>query len=71
MPNCQVLCAAGGEPIRVTVADGVNVTSAIQAAGVELRTGDQILVRGKAVNPNLVHVKEGDLIIVSQPIAGG
>ncbi|MBI2054324.1 MAG: MoaD/ThiS family protein [Candidatus Staskawiczbacteria bacterium] len=71
MPNCRVLLAAGGDPVQVTVAEGVNVSGAIQAAGVVLNNGDQVLVNGKAVNPDQVTVKERDLVILSQPITGG
>ena len=71
MPTCKVLLASGGDPRAVTVNEGFSVATAISAAGVELRSGDQILVNGKTVNPEKVNVRENDLVILSRPIEGG
>ena len=70
MPSVRVGLAAGGDLKTVMVQERPKVREALAAAEVEARPGDQLLLNGKAVGMDH-QLREGDQVLVCQPIEGG
>lgn len=57
-------------PMEVESLDDLTVEAVLRQAEMPLRMGESVAVNGKPVDPRYNHLREGDRIMVTEPVEG-